>query len=238
MEPSGAHLLLPGCGTQGGHHYSLWASFLVHKLQWWSSVLVSEWLDCARMSPSPLQGLPEAFPGPGPRVEVATAVGPLSLSILFPVTSTLTGCWPLSAFSLPPSAGRNLVCRFPRPTLGEPSTEQASDQSLCKECSLRLLDRPLSPSLSETTLCSLRSPPYLVIPAWSRGEPQCLTPSCSLGNAEQVVTPIPWMAACWAHLGAQGKVTLLHGEKRYQSHPWAGPLRVGANQTKVLMSRS
>lgn len=124
------------------------------------------------------------------------------------------------------------------PSLGKPSTEQASDQSLCKECSLRLLDRPLSSSLSDTTLCSLRSPPYLVISAWSRAEPQCLTPSHSLGDAEQVVTPILWTAACWAHLGAQGKVPLLHGEKRYQSHPCAGPLRVGANQTKVLMSRS
>ena len=141
-------------------------------------------------------------------------------------------------FFPPPSAGRNLICHIPgSPALVSPAQSKLLIR-VCVRSAHSTCWTDLYPPLSDATLCSLRSPPYLTIPAWSWTEPQGLTPSRSLGDAEQVVTPIPWTAACWAYLGTQGKVPLLHREKRCQSHPWAGPLMVGANQTKVLMSRS
>lgn len=176
MVLSAAHPLLLCCGTWGGGSYSLWAMVS------WSTSSNGDppcWWESGQAVPGwpqgPCRGSPKPSPVLGPRAEVATAMGPLSLSILFPAASTLTGCCPLSAFSPPrppptPTSrrwGRKLVCRIHGwvPSTGEPSTKQAPDQCLCKECSLCLLDSRLSPSLSDSTLSSLRSLPYLAIPA-------------------------------------------------------------------------
>lgn len=61
----------------------------------------------------------------GPRVEVATAMKQLSLSILLPGASTV-----ISHCSFPDPRGRKLVCLLPRrvPSVSVPSTEQSPGQ--------------------------------------------------------------------------------------------------------------
>lgn len=102
MVLSAAHPLLLCCGTWGGGSYSLWAMVS------WSTSSNGDppcWWESGQAVPGwpqgPCRGSPKPSPVLGPRAEVATAMGPLSLSILFPAASTLTGCCPLSAFSPP-----------------------------------------------------------------------------------------------------------------------------------------
>lgn len=61
----------------------------------------------------------------GPRVEVATAMKQLSLSILLPGASTVIGQYPF-----PDRGGRKLVCLLPKqvPSVGMPRTEQSPGQ--------------------------------------------------------------------------------------------------------------
>lgn len=78
----------------------------------------------------------------GPRVEVATAIRQLSLSILLPGASTVIGHCPF-----PDPRGRKLICLLPRrvPSVGVPRQSSLlvrSGQCFCKECSLHLPEYP------------------------------------------------------------------------------------------------
>lgn len=140
VEPSVAHLLLPGCGTQGGRHYFLsgmisWSTSFSDDLPCWC-----QWPDCRDVPKSPA-GAPQSLSRPWTQSGGGHCRGATVLIHPFP-SSLYTNQLLTPLCFLSPTLGweePGLSYSWV-PSLGEPSTEQASDQSLCKECSLLLTD--------------------------------------------------------------------------------------------------
>lgn len=135
--------LMALCAAQGGCCYSHWATVS------WSTSCHDDplwWCKSGQAMPGHPQASCRGSLKPplvlGPRVEVATAIRQLSLSILLPGASTVIGhCL------FPDPRGRKLICLLPRrvPSVGVPRQSSLlvrSGQCFCKECSLHLPEYP------------------------------------------------------------------------------------------------